>query len=71
MVNKRNKHRLRALGKILTNTLNKAATLNGNILGELLSCGTRGIEPQLSVEGDLAITSDIYDCSFVFENAAS
>lgn len=55
--------------KRLTSILNMAATLNGNALGAVWNCGNTGNWTVWSTEGDLAITSVMYDCAFEFENA--
>ncbi len=55
--------------KRLTSILNMAATLNGNTLGAVWSCGNTGNGTVWSTEGDAAITSVMYDCAFEFENA--
>ena len=47
------------------------ATLNGNTLGALWSCGITGNGTLQSTEGDTAITSEMYDWAFEFENAES
>jgi len=57
--------------KVLTNTLNMAATLSGNILVLPWSWGTVDGKLVWFVDGDEYITSAIYDSAFEFGNAES